>query len=208
YVELMAGVYTDNQPDFSWLQPYETRTWSQFWYPIREIGPAKNANRHAALNLEQTQKGLKVGICVTEAFPGAKLEIHLNGNSVRKEIVDLVPGKAFVRTFPGVSGTMVQVTTSNGREIIRYAPEEARRSATLPAPASEPPEPKDISSNDELYITGLHLEQYRHATRYAEPYWEEALRRDPMDSRCNTELGLLKLRRGQFADAEKYFRRA
>jgi len=25
YVELMAGVYTDNQPDFSFLMPYETR---------------------------------------------------------------------------------------------------------------------------------------------------------------------------------------
>src|ERR1039457_1440279 len=45
YIELMAGVYTDNQPDFSWLHPYETRTFSQFWYPIREIGPVKNANR-------------------------------------------------------------------------------------------------------------------------------------------------------------------
>ena len=52
YVELMAGAYTDNQPDFSWLQPYETRTFSQYWYPIQEIGPAKNANKEAAVNLE------------------------------------------------------------------------------------------------------------------------------------------------------------
>ncbi|MGA8672283.1 MAG: DUF5107 domain-containing protein, partial [Terracidiphilus sp.] len=29
YVELMAGAYTDNQPDFAWLQPYETKTFSQ-----------------------------------------------------------------------------------------------------------------------------------------------------------------------------------
>ena len=26
YIELMAGAFTDNQPDFSWLHPYETRT--------------------------------------------------------------------------------------------------------------------------------------------------------------------------------------
>ena len=38
YIELMAGVYTDNQPDFSFLAPGETKTFSQFWYPIREIG--------------------------------------------------------------------------------------------------------------------------------------------------------------------------
>jgi len=51
YVELMAGVFTDNQPDFSWLQPSETRTFTQYWYPIQEIGPATNANLSAAINL-------------------------------------------------------------------------------------------------------------------------------------------------------------
>ena len=34
YVELMACVYTDNQPDFSFLTPGETKTFSQFWYPL------------------------------------------------------------------------------------------------------------------------------------------------------------------------------
>src|ERR1700742_4346722 len=38
YVELMAGVYTDNQPDFSFLAPGETRSFSQYWYPNRETG--------------------------------------------------------------------------------------------------------------------------------------------------------------------------
>ena len=44
YIELMAGVYTDNQPDFSFLAPGETKTFSQFWYPIRKIGPPQAAN--------------------------------------------------------------------------------------------------------------------------------------------------------------------
>ena len=34
YIELMVGAYSDNQPDYSWLQPYETRTWTQYWYPV------------------------------------------------------------------------------------------------------------------------------------------------------------------------------
>src|SRR5581483_9084210 len=51
YIEIMAGVYTDNQPDFSFLQPGETKTWSQLWYPIREIGPAQQANVDAAVSL-------------------------------------------------------------------------------------------------------------------------------------------------------------
>jgi tetratricopeptide (TPR) repeat protein len=65
-----------------------------------------------------------------------------------------------------------------------------------------------IATCEELYLTGLHLDQYRHATRYPELYWEEALRRDPEDVRCNNALGLLRMRRGEFANAEAHFRHA
>ena len=51
YIEIMAGVYTDNQPDFCFLQPGETKTWSQFWYPIQKIGPPQHANLDAAVSL-------------------------------------------------------------------------------------------------------------------------------------------------------------
>ena len=65
-----------------------------------------------------------------------------------------------------------------------------------------------MKSVDELFIIGTHLQQYRHATRSPELYWEEAIKRDPLDSRCNTALGKLCLYRGQFAKAEEYFRNA
>src|SRR5690606_17588721 len=65
-----------------------------------------------------------------------------------------------------------------------------------------------IASLDELYLTGLHLDQYRHATRSPAPYWCEALRRDPGDARCNNALGRWHLHRGEWAEAEACFRRA
>ena len=208
YIELMAGVFTDNQPDFSWLHPYETRAWSQFWYPIQQIGPAKNANRFAAINVEPIDGKLKVGVCVTEPFEKAKLLVTAGGKTLLEDVCDLVPGRPYVREVRADRDPAVRLLTSGGREIIQYTPPEVQNTTTLPGPATEPPAPKDIASNDELYITGLHLEQYRHATCYPEPYWEEALERDPLDSRCNTALGLLKLKRGQFAEAETHFRHA
>ena len=63
-------------------------------------------------------------------------------------------------------------------------------------------------TNEELYLTGLHLEQYRHATYLPDPYYLEALRRDPGDSRANNAYGLLLMRRGRFDQAETYFRAA
>jgi tetratricopeptide (TPR) repeat protein len=209
YIELMAGVFTDNQPDFSWLHPYETRTWSQFWYPIQQIGPAKNANRFAAVNLEPFDGKLRVGVCVTEPFERAKFLVTAGGKTVLEEISDLMPGRPYLREINSRSECSVRLLTSGGEEIIQYTPPKVRSTTSpLPEPATEPPPPKEIVSSDELYVTGLHLEQYRHATRYPEPYWEEALERDPLDSRCNTALGLLKLKRGQFCEAETHFRRA
>ena len=206
YIELMAGVFTDNQPDFSWLCPYETRTWSQFWYPIQRIGPAKNANRFAAINAEELDGKLKVGVCVTEPFEKAKLLIRGGGGTVFEDVCDLAPGRPYFQKANADGHFLVRLLTRDGKEIIQYTPPAVRNRTTLPDPATEPPAPKDVASNDELYVTGLHLEQYRHATRYPEPYWEEALARDPLDSRCNTALGLLKLKRGQFSEAETHFK--
>src|SRR5439155_14212423 len=73
---------------------------------------------------------------------------------------------------------------------------------------TEPPAPRDIESADELFVTGLHLHQYRHATRCPTPYWREALRRDAGDARCNNALGCWHLRRGEFSEAERHFRAA
>ena len=65
YLELMAGVYTDNQPDFSWIMPYETRTFSQFWFPVQKIGGLKNANLRGAVNLEIKDGMAQFGVYTT-----------------------------------------------------------------------------------------------------------------------------------------------
>jgi tetratricopeptide (TPR) repeat protein len=211
YIELMAGVFTDNQPDFSWLHPYETRTFSQFWYPIQEIGPVKNANRLLAVNLEPAESGYRIGIYPTETLGEITVLLSLGEDIVFEQRVRLPPAKPFVTLAPVAlrhqrADVMLRVVDRNGSELIRYRPIE-RPITELPAPAAEPPAPEAAATNEELYITGLHLAQYRHATRYPEPYWKEALRRDPGDTRCNNALGLLRLRHGEFRDAEEHFRR-
>jgi hypothetical protein len=95
------------------------------------------------------------------------------------------------------------LTTSDGRELLRYKP-SLPAEHDIPAPAAEILSPEEITTTDELYLAGLHLEQYRHATRYPEAYWREALRRDADDSRCNNAMGLWHLRRGEFHEAERH----
>ena len=54
YIELMAGVFTENQPDFTWLQPYEEKTFTQYFMPYRELGLVKNASKDILINIEKT----------------------------------------------------------------------------------------------------------------------------------------------------------
>ena len=39
----MAGVFTENQPDFTWLMPYEEKRFTQYFMPYRELGVVKEA---------------------------------------------------------------------------------------------------------------------------------------------------------------------
>jgi tetratricopeptide (TPR) repeat protein len=68
--------------------------------------------------------------------------------------------------------------------------------------------PEELSNNEALYLAGQHLEQYRHATRQPELYYQEGLKRDPGDIRMNVAYGTLLLRRGLFHESEVLFRAA
>ena len=41
YIELMTGVYTENQPDFSWLKPFEEKVFTQYFMPYKKVGGVK-----------------------------------------------------------------------------------------------------------------------------------------------------------------------
>lgn len=210
YVELMAGVYTDNQPDFAFLQPYETKTFTQRWYPIRAIGPAVHANVDAALSIRrEAGNRVRVGVAVTGAFPAARVRVDRNGEPLLERRIDVAPDAPFLDTVQVApdAALHVTVTAADGHVLLDYLPEPPVP-GELPTPASEPPLPKDVATVDELYLTGLHLEQYRHATWVPEAYWLEAVRRDPSDARSNTALGAWHFRRGEFEDAEEHLRAA
>ncbi|MCC6488625.1 MAG: DUF5107 domain-containing protein, partial [Candidatus Hydrogenedentes bacterium] len=51
YAEIMAGAYSDNQPDYSWMQPHEVKIFKQSWFPLREMGGVLNATPEGAVNL-------------------------------------------------------------------------------------------------------------------------------------------------------------
>jgi tetratricopeptide (TPR) repeat protein len=154
---------------------------------------------------------MRVGVGVTRAIRGARILLSRDGVALREWITDLgvaEPFRAEVELGDAAQAAQHSIRIeANGAEILRYDP-PCSDAASEPQVATEPPLPEEIASSDEIYLTGLHLEQYRHATRRPEVYWQEALRRDAGDARSNNALGLWRLRRGEFAEAERHFRTA
>lgn len=210
YIELMTGVYTDNQPDFTWLKPFEEKTFTQYFMPYKAVGAVKNASIHAVINMEQQENGLYICAYATEKYENATVRITQNGTVIWEVTTVLSPVDIYEETLPvqhvGETGLRMEVI-ADGRLLVSYEP-EAQKIEKLPEPAKAAKAPQEIMSNEELYLTGLHIEQYRHATYLPDPYYLEGLKRDEGDMRINNAYGSLLMRRGQLTEAEACFRKA
>lgn len=212
YIELMCGVYTDNQPDFSWIMPGEEKAFSQYFMPYRDLGVVKNANKEAMVNVEVEGDTAIVKAYTTAEYPASNIQLWVNNSLILDETLDLDPTMSYEKrvTLPSKADLQtlkIAVLKANGSTLIDWD-QEPLEEKTIPEAAKAAKQPNEIESNEQLYLTGLHLEQYRHATYDPRPYYEEALARDAKDYRCNNALGLWHLRRGQFAKAEGYFKTA
>ncbi|MDR1407009.1 MAG: DUF5107 domain-containing protein [Tannerella sp.] len=212
YIELMTGVYTDNQPDFSWLQPGEEKSWTQYFMPYAEVGYVKNATKDAVVNVDVRDGRAKIILYTTSEYKDLRVVLKNAGGKVcLDDRADVSPAAVYARDVD-VDGAAAEdliftLHAPDGRLMLRYRADKPDINPA-PAPAQAVDTPESIPSVEQLYLAGLHLEQYRHATYDPAEYYLEALRREPGDSRCNNAMGLRLLHRGRFAEAEQRFRRA
>ncbi|TDB74396.1 DUF5107 domain-containing protein [Micromonospora sp. KC723] len=212
YIELMAGVFTDNQPDFSHLAPGETKTFSQYWYPLAGTGPVVAASLDAALGIERGTAQTVLRFDATRDLGTVELLVQdHHGDQLHSERFELGPDarpSVVVATAPHA----VELHR-DGRCLLRWQRPAAAAGTDEAArvrmqPAQEPAPPTEIASAEVLYLTGRHLEQYRHATRSPEPYWAQALVHDPGHTATHTALAARRYAEARFAQAEEHLRAA
>lgn len=214
YAELMVGAYSDNQPDYSWIEPYEVKTFKQYWYPIREIGGFKNANLKAAVNLQLKPNNIaEVGFNATAQYKSAKVLLTARDKVIFDQTVDISPDKPFKKDVAVPAGTKktdltASLVTASNHTLITYQPVQKTYNPKLPDVVKSPTPPEDIEEIEQLYLTGLRLEQIHNPRVDPYAYYEEALRRDPVDSRTNTILGINYNKRGLYKQAEHHLRKA
>ncbi|TVQ23280.1 MAG: DUF5107 domain-containing protein [Spirochaetaceae bacterium] len=212
--ELMVGFYSDNQPDYSWIQPYEAKSGTMVWFPIRELDGLKFANRSGALNLEVTNdRIIKVRMNTTTRHEGATAVLRAKSQVLLKETISISPAQAYKADVPlpsGITELDLDVALYDGSDnpLLYYKPAEHQTRHPRPKPMEALDAPEKMESVEELYLAGLRLNQFYNGGLDPMPYYEEALRRDPGDFRVNTQLGILYTKAFNWEKAEEHFQTA
>ncbi len=164
------------------------------------------------LEIDNAKHTASLQVYATSVFENASIELKGKTRVYVNETITISPTQTFAAetSFDREdqdNDLIATVKDAHGAVLIMYRPEQAKIEK-LPEAAKPLPMPEDIRTNEELYLAGLHLEQYRHATFEPDSYYLEGLKRNPNDARINVAYGTLLLRRGLFQESESHFRRA
>ncbi|MCK5462666.1 MAG: DUF5107 domain-containing protein, partial [Bacteroidales bacterium] len=208
YFEPQAGAYSDNQPSFFWLLPGETKIFSHFWFPVRDIGVYDYANLEGSLNLELDDGKATFGWSPTGLNQDAKIIVSYEGVEIFNNDTDAGPADPFVgeATGPGMTDLYklkMTVLSSAGDTLLAFSHDKPQN-PPFPEPLEAPPGPDEVGSQDLLFIYGDRYYRYNDP-KMAKLYFQEALERDPGDLRCNTSLGELALKSGLYKEALEHF---
>lgn len=208
YIELMTGMFTDNQPDFTFLKPYEEKSFRQYFMPYKCAGAVKNASLKAVLNVENEEGLIHITVYAPEEITNAVLEVCSTGAVIHRCELIVKTSEVFDCSIPfnGCEKDVYVAIKQGEKILVDYAP--VKNKEEIPSPAEAIPVPEKIETNEKLYLAAVHLEQYRHATYSPEPYYLEGLKRDCEDIRINNGYGKYLYNKGKFKESIKYFEQA
>ena len=233
YLELMVGCWSDNQPDYSWIAPYETRKIKQFWFPVKGIGGVKNVTIDGAVNVDRVAEDkMLVGFHSTRVLKDCTVTVTV-GRSRRDRLaarssnapyrddvvvfsekgVAIDPDKPWCKTVkvePGVADQeyTAAIADANGKVFLSYTPVPEQGKVELPPKVANPKPPKEYTSAELAYEIGLRLDQFHNGLIDPEPYYKRSLEIDPDYTKANLAMGVRLAKNGSYAKAKPYLERA
>lgn len=217
YVELMTAAYSDNQPDYCWINPQESKEFTAYWYGIRNLNNVNRGNEKATVNMDIDPSGsIHVAANVTQIRRNAKVEVSHNGKVLYSKVATMAPDKPFADDFKVDASEVAEPTevlmslyAADGELLIDYHP--YKHDLTKPHPEDllpVNPDPKSIENTEELFYVGMRNLQFHQAHTDPMDYFNEVLRRDAGDVRTNTQVGILLRKAGDYQKAAEHLRRA
>ncbi|HFO2576382.1 TPA: DUF5107 domain-containing protein [Escherichia coli] len=115
YIELMTGIFADNQPDFTWLDAYEEKRFEQYFLPYHSLGMVQNASRDAVIKLQRSKRGIEWGLYAISPLNGYRLAIREIGkcNALLDDAVALMPATAIQGVLHGINPERLTIELSD-----------------------------------------------------------------------------------------------
>ena len=215
YLELMVGCWSDNQPDYSWIAPYETRKVEQFWFPVKGIGGIKNVTIDGAVNVDRlADDKILVGFHSTRALKDCTVTLFKGRDAIFSEKgVAIDPDAPWCKTVKVEPDAKDQeftaaIADASGKVFLSYTPVPPQGEVELPPKVENPKPPKEYASAELAYEVGLRLDQFHNGLIDPVPYYERALEIDPDYSKANLAMGVRLAKNGSFAEAKPYLEKA
>jgi tetratricopeptide (TPR) repeat protein len=214
YAETQCGAM-ETQLDFDFLPPGKTRTWREWWLPLRDLGGLTCASAQASARLHLTQgeddtyAHLILGVCPVYPLETARIALSIPGQMLFEEVTSISPERAWLKTIPVAASTLgaqpitLIVTDGNGEEILKYTHHREPASIDL----SEPPAEVATNTAQDFYQIGLKHENFDNRSQALQSY-QQALSLDEQHAPSHFQLGLMLLRSADFRKARDHLLRA
>jgi tetratricopeptide (TPR) repeat protein len=220
YIELMFGSFSDNQPDYSWIQTRETRE-SRYWFaPLSGMNGIKEVNEYAMADIEMQDDSLFVVINAARALDNTEILIYYGDSLIHREQADLDPHMPYRLELMhnpensdlqaghneednpdyGNGNIGIVLNDYRGTAILEYRDVKPPQE-TMPRPVSSPLSAGQLNDPDSLYYAGLRFEQFHDPHFLPGDYYMKALDIKPDHVPSLTRSGILFLRAGDYEKA-------
>ena len=127
YVEIQAGLFRD-QETYGFLEPQDSRVFTEYWIPIRDLGGVSRANPDAVINLNRQGANsdaitLQAILNVTRDLPNALISVMDGARTVASARQSLSPRTTFRKTFSGLPAKAtytIELRNETGEVLLRH----------------------------------------------------------------------------------------
>ncbi|WP_322807199.1 DUF5107 domain-containing protein [Thermanaerothrix sp.] len=215
YAETQCGAL-ETQLDFDFLSPFATKSWREWWVPLRGINGVSCANEDVAVNIrlmpthsDPYTYQLVLGVCPARAFPGVEIILRTPNQTLIAEKRDIAPEHPAQMSREvdtrGIADNplIVQIFDAQGKVLLDYVFDRKPSRRAQEEEASKTFAPTKRS----YYEQGLYYEKLDQRD-HAITYYRKALEENPNHPLANLRLGLLYVRAADFQRASRHLQTA
>jgi tetratricopeptide (TPR) repeat protein len=214
YAETQCGAM-ETQLDFAFLQPGMSRTWREWWLPMRGIGGLTVASESIGAriglspNSDKATVNLSLALCPMSERVNTRVRLSIPEQMLIDEVISFSPRKPWLHQIEmkneilADNPLMLRVTDQDGSVLLDHI--QRRDADNCDVDTHE--KPSDEEPAQSLYQLGLKHENFDNREE-AKAAYQQSLSFSSSQPDVHLRYGLMLLRSAQFSEADKHFSQA